>query len=785
VGHGAVAGNLSGYIPVVQEPYDGELVTTCYPEFQWALPSGCPSQDVTGYEIRVRCDEYEWWIFTNETSWGVAPDQWMDDSSYGSPALFRVSTNTSGEASLEIRTRGNTWDRVKVRTTNDDYTIGFYEWKVYVPPINETGACSSIGAFLYSPQSGGGLNAREVDFEIGYGTSADRVANGIQSNELMCYMTVQRDDSSGTSWSSVVRPLEPNDWYYLRIGVFQNDKSSYKMIWWIRREGETNFTVARSDYNCNYGPTDTTFAVECSVENFSNLWIGDRQPTNEKTARFKYVRIYDELIYETGFIPATNVFSHAYRPAAFSGVDPITDLWCNSDPLKNGKPHHWHVRCRGTNDDWTAWSMDTLEGQQDFIPYASLHQWSRTMPIACNGYKRAEALTNYTLLVVLNEDIPGFFYSDFEVAGGRDLLFLDEQSRSLSYEIEAWNTNGDSFVWVRLPVLTSNSLVDAYWGNPWAAWYDDAVRGVSAWHEDYKAVWHLNETNFPYVDSTTNGHDGTTGSAPQRTNNSISGGAQYFNGYNQTVTTLLEQVYDDFTLEAWVYFMTNRAESMQTILASKGSQQSPGFAFYVNRYSTDYTATRDAWLELGNGTSFTHGRSVSNTVLYGAWHHLAAVVDRSSGSAAFYVDGAHQTLDGVISDSFSVTGRVTIGAFTNGVLKCMGTLDELRVARGLMSSNRIWATWCNAASNSAFISCGPVGPAYLFRIQSNTCKTVSGNAIQWESRYNDRYAVERSTNLLNGFLPIATNLISAPPVNSYTDTTADALFPVYYRISRE
>lgn len=41
----------------------------------------------------------------------------------------------------------NTWDRVKTRTTAT-FTSGVYTWRVYIPPLTETGASSSIRAFL-------------------------------------------------------------------------------------------------------------------------------------------------------------------------------------------------------------------------------------------------------------------------------------------------------------------------------------------------------------------------------------------------------------------------------------------------------------------------------------------------------------------------------------------------------------------------------------------------------------------------------------------------------------
>jgi hypothetical protein len=135
------------------------------------------------------------WGFDTATAWGVLPAGWSDDSS-ASQRTYRATTFGS-RTCLQIKTTGNTWDRVKARTATACYMAGTYEWKVYVPAIDEPGASSSIGAFLYSPQSVESNKVREIDFEIGYGKFWDRIYYRIPSGKLMCYMTVQRDDSTG------------------------------------------------------------------------------------------------------------------------------------------------------------------------------------------------------------------------------------------------------------------------------------------------------------------------------------------------------------------------------------------------------------------------------------------------------------------------------------------------------------------------------------------------------------------------------------------------------------
>ncbi len=82
--------------------------------------------------------------------------------------------------------------------------------------------------------------------------------------------------------------------------------------------------------------------------------------------------------------------------------------------------------------------------------------WPRGTRLTFPGYTRSETLTNIPLLVTLSTNIPGFSYADFANPFGGDLRFTDETGTTeLSYEIEQWNTNGTSLVWVRVPLLTT------------------------------------------------------------------------------------------------------------------------------------------------------------------------------------------------------------------------------------------------------------------------------------------------------------------------------------------
>jgi len=62
---------------------------------------------------------------------------------------------------------------------------------------------------------------------------------------------------------------------------------------------------------------------------------------------------------------------------------------------------------------------------------------------------------------------------------------------------------------------------------------------------------------------------------------------------------------------------------------------------------------------------------------------------------------------------------------------------------------------------------------------------AGGFVLRWPSSSNRVYAVDRTGVLPQGFSPVAFGLSATPPLNAYTDTTADAESEAYYRIRLE
>ena len=122
----------------------------------------------------------------------------------------------------------------------------------------------------------------------------------------------------------------------------------------------------------------------------------------------------------------------------------------------------YYYRFYATNAFGESWAPSTAR----FDSALSFDDWPFSMQIRFSGYEAPEVLAGFPALVVLNKDIAGFRYEQFASVDGNDLRFSTRDVvRELRYEVEEWNTNGDSLVWVRVPELAAGGFIRAFWGN--------------------------------------------------------------------------------------------------------------------------------------------------------------------------------------------------------------------------------------------------------------------------------------------------------------------------------
>ena len=134
------------------------------------------------------------------------------------------------------------------------------------------------------------------------------------------------------------------------------------------------------------------------------------------------------------------------------------------------------------------------------LPGPSSASFDKGAKFTVAGYTGTEPLSGFPVLVRIAADSPnGFSYADLHSpTTGADIAFIGMDRAGLPFEIDTWNTNGTSLIWVRLPTMERNTQFVMCWGsgsigktvcndNPFA---------------DYVGVWHMSEASGTVADST-------------------------------------------------------------------------------------------------------------------------------------------------------------------------------------------------------------------------------------------------------------------------------------------
>ena len=338
------------------------------------------------------------------------------------------------------------------------------------------------------------------------------------------------------------------------------------------------------------------------------------------------------------------------------------------------------------------------------------------MKITFGGYARSETLTNFPALVVFgtNTMADNFDYSQFASPNGWDLRFSNAvQTAGLNYEIARWTTNGNSSVWVQVPLLARNASIWAYWGNTNLACAPAAcITDGSTWSNGFVGVWHMHQTNAR--DSTAFQNHGSSSGAVSSAEGFVDGADRFVpnsRGVHVPYSGSLDLT-NAGTVEAWVYVngCTNE-DATNAGLVHKGDS---GDVVNHNAF-VDETYSLQLWQ--GNAFLFAlqggDGWLQTDVVVTGQWYHVVGSWDLST--MWMCLNGTMQAPYAYAGGTFTSTGGLNLGcqvmspSYWNSLYNCLdGMLDEVRVSAVTRSPNWLWATWMNIASNDAFATYGPV-----------------------------------------------------------------------------
>lgn len=334
--------------------------------------------------------------------------------------------------------------------------------------------------------------------------------------------------------------------------------------------------------------------------------------------------------------------------------------------------------------------------------------------LTTSGYAGTETLANFPVLVKFAKDAPvGFDYSQFQ-PGQTDLSFEDASGNKLAYEIDTWDEEGTSFVWVKVPMLTAATKIIAKWGDPDAT----ADRGAVWSAAGYAGVWHMGETEnqgteaYVALDASGNGmtaepmKSGTTDFTPMVSRMDGAVGRARVNqdaadrkiclkvdGYKDIAAAVAEG--GVVSVSGW--FNTTSYQSNARLFGQKISHDKP-----------------NGWEVQMSGNSRTYANdnplaaSLSATIFSAsAWHHVAFVVRGTEEKSAFYFDGVEKK-SGVLPAIVANDVPFTIGNDGDcSEVNYVGCYDEVRLRKASVSTDWIKAEY-DTVANADFCEYGTV-----------------------------------------------------------------------------
>ena len=369
------------------------------------------------------------------------------------------------------------------------------------------------------------------------------------------------------------------------------------------------------------------------------------------------------------------------------------------DETAEADPHHVIVSHTaaggGSAFDGMSAEVSIAIRDNDF----ELVKWPYKARFAFDAYTGSAPLVNFPALITLSTNIPSFDYAQFGSGNGSDLRFVTPEGESLSYEIETWDPEGESHVWVRLPELDpAGTTIWAYWGNLVRTNLPAASIDGSLWSSNYEAVWHM--TGNASRDATTRGND-LTFNGVRHGDDGVVGTAVGLDG-EDSIRGISPFAWDggSFTVSAWVKHAPGDDNTAQSVFT----------------YGAPGSGTR-ALLGFDDRETMTFGfpgRGFATTQASpdAGWHHWAGVYDLGSGALSLFRDGI-LVANGSASASNLPLSQATIRLGEDfGDARLAGALDEVRFAPSAQSGEWLQATYATAADPESFYTCSSVDIAY-------------------------------------------------------------------------
>ena len=583
---------------------------------------------------------------------------------------------------------------------------------------------SWVNAFGAEP----GLDEVGHNFVIFEGTVQQLGDSGISSCAIQCKVW-KTSASEPENWTTLTNGLVASDAFEVSVtGLDLSTEYSYKLRAIGNDQDEANATE----------PVSGTFTTGAGL---TITWSTDSGKTGFSEVSYDFAIVGGE-VFALGGATRCNVLGKVW---ADGEAEPSWEIFAENQSLGNRFTKTISGLARGTTYNYKLCAVGDDESATDIVtgtitthgvhgdgdvgsPYTELYDdgtnvfwvvkdFERFLPFTVTGYTGTETLTNFPVLVdIRKNDTNGFTYDDFYHYDGSDMAFVDEQGHIIPHEIDTWNKNGMSLIWVRLPEMANGTKFTMCYRSPLV----DPLPDVGNTFERYVGVWHMNETKDGVVelkDATVNDHAGETHAeslaginagqmiggncrrVAQATGSSSSlGRIIVFNGKDDLIRTGVGNV---FTYSGW-YKLAETPPKWSYLVSRKTMDQDVGWGIQCEETSTGR-------LRVWSGSSEKGKYQLFETPNFGtAWHYWTFVYDGSvnldgTTNRLFraYMDGEElpSTVTNfvlkypVVNDASATYENLVIGGQQIGTGAYNGFVDEVRYSKGMRSPDWIKAEY--------------------------------------------------------------------------------------------
>ena len=410
--------------------------------------------------------------------------------------------------------------------------------------------------------------------------------------------------------------------------------------------------------------------------------------------------------------------------------------------------------------------------------------YASKLAFTASGYTGSSTLANFPVLVRLSTAIDGFDYAKINAS---DIRFADANGTLLAHDIERWNANGTSLVWVSVPSLSGTTTVFTMYWNPKPGATVPAARAPQrVWTlANYAAVWHFNEQNLDgsYPDASGEGAaavlngSGETPNAP--TTEGTSANDSPWHVANSFLKVDAANTADWFfsetgyTVETWI--IPSPPKNMgswqeRNRMFTWGAGDTTGNTFELGRDMIGQYAGGE------NKASWPTG--VQNN---GVWRFLTAVWKPASGASfavvGSFCNGSTQVLNkGLAAVDFTENGMGLTGTLApKGLLGF--PIDEVRIRRGGTTEDWMDANYATQVAGSTFLTPGIVEATLTFpAIPEHVSVDVTTNGATVVAN-NGAYTVEAGAAVVVTFAADAGYVLTGASASTTLTVTQDTVFP--------